>query len=277
MHSGEEYDDIKELYYDICQLDVMSGIEIDKAKKEFIINNCKELDILRQKYDECVREYEKDENGEMKKAKKRVPHFFSHISKQKGFYNPDKKHYCKYHTTMDYLQTIVNSFKIKNPYKKTRLPFVSILDSSLFRTSSVNQKQILNIYNVLKKFMLDRKNIYSSDSYTNEEKREIAIKLKEDLIADVDSEIIGFSTMYRLLSSLEDKENSQIKNLLLEILFLCGNESFNKAILKSTSEVKQLYEDGNDINIFGIDFGISNIKVNISKDSIEKSDDFAIF
>ena len=56
MYHGATYDDIKELYYDICQLDVMSGIEIDKAKKEFIINNGKELDKLREKYDEFVRE-----------------------------------------------------------------------------------------------------------------------------------------------------------------------------------------------------------------------------
>ena len=34
MYHGATYNDIKELYYDICQLDVMSGIEIDKARSE---------------------------------------------------------------------------------------------------------------------------------------------------------------------------------------------------------------------------------------------------
>ena len=117
MYSGATYDDIKDLYYDICQLDVMSGIEIDKAKKEFIINNSKELDKLRAKYDEFVREYEETETGELIRGRKKTPHFFSHISKQKGYYNPEKKNYCKYHTSMDYLQTIINGFKIKNSYK----------------------------------------------------------------------------------------------------------------------------------------------------------------
>ena len=69
MYHGATYDDIKELYYDICQLDVMSGIEIDKAKKEFIINNGKELDKLREKYDEFVREYEENEEGELVRGK----------------------------------------------------------------------------------------------------------------------------------------------------------------------------------------------------------------
>ena len=50
MYHGSSYNDIKELYYDICQLDVMSGIEIDKAKKEFDVNNSKELDKMREKY-----------------------------------------------------------------------------------------------------------------------------------------------------------------------------------------------------------------------------------
>ena len=85
--------------------------------------------------------------------KKKMPHFFSHISRQKGYYNPEKKNYCKYHTSMDYLQTVVNGFKIKNPYKKKWLPFVSILDNNLFRTSGVNQKQINKIYSREKKYI----------------------------------------------------------------------------------------------------------------------------
>lgn len=262
MYHGANYDDIKELYYDICQLDVMSGIEIDKAKKEFDINNEKELNKLREKYDSYVREYEENEDGELVKGRKKMPHFFSHISKQKGYYNPDKKHYCKYHTSMDYLQTIVNGFRIKNSYKKTYLPFVSILDNSLFRASNVNQKQINKIYNLLKSFIKERKNIYSSETTTNEEKSQAVMILKERLISDIESETIGFSTLYRLLSSIEDKENAQIKNLLLEILYMCGNESFNNAILQSKKEITELEYGGNDINIFGIGFKITKKVVN---------------
>lgn len=154
MYHGAVYEEIKELYYDICQLDVMSGIEIDKAKKEFDINNAKELDKMREKYKkELSDEYNK----------KKIPHFFAHISRQKGYYNPQKKNYCKYNTSMDYLQTIVNGFKIKNPYKKDWLPFVSILDNELFRTTSINQKQINKIYSILKRYISDRKIIFGSE------------------------------------------------------------------------------------------------------------------
>ena len=158
---------------------------------------------------------------------------------------------------MDYLQTTINGFRIKNPYKKDYLPFVSVLDNSLFRTSSINQKQINKIYSILKRYINERKNIYASDSDTKEEKNEKANKLKEDLINTIELETIGFSTLYRLLSSLEDKENSQIKNLLLEILYLCGNDSFNKAIIQSQNEILQLEEAGNDIKLFNIGFKIT--------------------
>lgn len=262
MYHGSSYDDIKDLYYDICQLDVMSGIEIDKAKKEFDIDNGKELDKLRQKYDSYVMEYEKNEFGELVKGKKKVPHFFSHISKQKGYYNPDKKHYCKYHTSMDYLQTIINGFKIKNSYKKDWLPFVAILDNSKYFSTHVNQKQINKIYSILKKYINERKNIYGNDSDSKEDKNEKANILRERLIEELECETIGFSTLYRLLSSIEDKENSQIKNLLLEILYLCGNESFNKAIIDSSTEILQLEECGNDIKLFNIGYKIAKKEAN---------------
>lgn len=252
MYHGSSYNDVKELYYDICQLDIMSGIEIDKAKKEFDIDNSKELDKMREKYkEELSDEYHK----------KKMPHFFSHISRQKGYYNPEKKNYCKYHTSMDYLQTVVNGFKIKNPYKKDWLPFVAILDNSKFRTSDINQKQINKIYSLLKKYVADRKILFASDLAT-EEKRSRNSLLYESLKSDIESETIGFSTMFRLLSSIENKENSQIKNILLPMMFLCGNKSFVNNIIHSIQDIDCLEPDGNDIKLFNIDYKITKKRAN---------------
>ena len=194
MYHGAGYEDVKELYYDICQLDVMSGIEIDKAKKEFAIDNGKELDKLRRKYEPLLREYEEDENGQCVIGRKKMPLFFSHISRQKGYYDPDKKHYQKYHTTMDYLQTIVNDFKTKNPYKMERLPFSCVLNRKKFRTSSVNQKQIDKIFNLLEKYTANRKNIYASTLESKEDKSQHVMILREQLIDEINQETIGFST-----------------------------------------------------------------------------------
>ena len=162
---------------------------------------------------------------------------------------------------MDYLQTIVNGFKIKNPYKKDWLPFVAVLDNGRFRTSDVNQTQINKIYGVLKKYISDRKNIFGSELDVDDKNTKAQL-LYTNLVSDIDSEIIGFSTLFRLLSSLEDKENSQIKNTLLQILYLCGNKSFNKAIIQSSSEIEHLKIGGNDIELFNIGYKITKIVVN---------------
>lgn len=251
MYHGASYEEIKELYYDICQLDVMSGIEIDKAKKEFEINIGKELIKIRKKYaEELSDEYNK----------KKTPHFFAHISRQKGYYNPEKKNYCKYNTSLDYLQTIVNGFRIKNPYKKNWLPFASLLDNSKFYSTHVNQKQIKRISDALKKYVADRKQIYSSES-DREDMYERSQLLFQNLKSEIDSEVIGFSTLFKLLSSMEEKENSQIKNILLHILFMCGNDSFKKAIIHSSCEIEQLEKGGNDIRIFGMGYKITKKRI----------------
>lgn len=251
MYHGSTYEDIRELYYDICQLDVMSGIEIDKAKKEFDIDNGKELDKIREKYKEAL-------NGE--DNRKKMPHFFSHIARQKGYYNPEKKNYCKYHTSMDYLHTIVNGFRIRNPYKKDWLPFCALLNPEKFRTSDVNQKQISQIYEKTDQYVSERKKVFASD-LDQEDKSEKAMLLYDNLISGLNQEVIGFSTLYKLLSDLEKEEHSQIKNTLLKILFLCGNKSFCRAILHSVSEIEQLEPDGNDLELFGIGYKITKKKV----------------
>ena len=261
LYNGSTYEKEKELYFDICQLNALSGIEIDKAKKEFDVNTSKELDKLRQKYEPFLREYDENELGEAIKGKKKMPHFFAHISRQKGYYNPQKKNYCKYHTSMDYLQTIINGFRVKNPYKKNYLPFSAILNGENFRSSNVNQKQINKIYSLIKRYISDRNNIFGSD--IDSKKKHIRIQiLYDELVSNINGEIIGVSTMYRLLSSVELKENSKIKNILLQILFTCGNKSFKENIIKTSSLVDELSIGGDDMFLFGIGYKITKKRLN---------------
>ena len=52
IHKGESEEKIKEIYGDVCKLAVLSGLEIDKAKRAYdIVNVGKELIALRKKYD----------------------------------------------------------------------------------------------------------------------------------------------------------------------------------------------------------------------------------
>ena len=252
MYHGTAYDDVKDIYYDICMLDVLSGVEIDKAKKEFDINSVKEINKIRDKYKDIL----SDEYN-----KKKLPHFFAHISKQKGYYNPEKKSYCKYNTSMDYLQTIVNGFRVSKSYNKFYLPFAAILDNTLFKTSNINQKQINKIYSILLKYMSDKGKIVDSNTDIPDKIKKAEI-LYNDLMSDIGTERIGFSTLFRLLSSIENKENIKIKKILMEILFTCCNESFNKAIIASSTEIEELTEGGEELKIFGIGYKIAKKRIN---------------
>ena len=78
LNHGASYEDVKELYYDLCQLDVMSGLEIDMAKKEFDISNTLELNEIKRKW------MRRDDEGRMIK-----PYFFAHVAKTKGYYDAD--------------------------------------------------------------------------------------------------------------------------------------------------------------------------------------------
>lgn len=241
MYHGATYEDIKYIYYDICQLSVMSNIEIDKAKKEFDVDNIKELDCIRKKY-----------AAELKRDNKKVlPHFFAHISRQKGYYNSEKKAYIKYHTTMDYVQTIVNSFRIKTPYKKKWLPFTAMIDGERYRRDKVNYNQVENIIEKIQTYLNDSKYIYGFVNITKPEKARRVQLMYDYLVSDINSQVIGYSTMYHLLTTVETRENLPIKNTLMSVLYTCGNKSFNNLVIKSAKTVYELEESGDDIYMFG--------------------------
>lgn len=137
INKGASINDVMELYCDISQLDVMSNLEIDSAKRENPANNTRELQLLKKKYD--VRD---------KKNRHVRPLFFKYIDGYKGYrddyhvyieqddefqklFKTDKykeaqeikKHsennivvergrmsYIKHETSMDYLQKCINKF-----------------------------------------------------------------------------------------------------------------------------------------------------------------------
>lgn len=115
-----------ELYCDIAQLDVMSTIEIDMAKKEFSFSNMDELRRLKEK-----RIQVNEESGLVIK-----PYFFKFLSKQKG-YKTDTKYYKKYKTSMDYLHEIIDSHRYRGYKKQTPLPLTAIISCDGYESKRV--------------------------------------------------------------------------------------------------------------------------------------------
>ena len=172
---------------------------------------------------------------------------------------------------MDYLQTVVNSFKLKNRLQKDYLPFSVILDNTHFAKWGVNKEQIKRIHDEIMKYKQLVKQLFY-DSYDKQSRYEIYQIYKTRLINTINQERIGYSTMFELLNSLEYKENMPIKNILLEILCFTNNDSFRKAIIQSISPISFLEMDNNIINNNYTLFGIKFKKLQKSAKFFEKTE-----
>lgn len=242
----EQYDMIKDIYYDVCQLDVLSNIEIDKAKKEYTINSAKEINKLRNKYSQILTASD---------GRKIMPAFLGFIADTKNYRNDAKKDYKIYDTSMDYLYEAVKNVRAKKSNGSNFTSFSYLFKPKDFEDSKVNKVQLKKIIEMATNTTNYIKSI-NKDYYDNWELRFFLInKAREDYLFELNKLNINQYTMYRLLQRLEKDENSNIKNFLFYMLFNYKNttliqilEGFNK---------KQYYiepDDDGDINIYGINF-----------------------
>lgn len=247
LNDGADISDVQDIYIDICKLSIMSGIEIDKAKKEFIIDNGYELKQIRNKY-KIVQE----------DGKQIKPNFFAHIAKRKGYYNPSKRAYVKHDTSMDYLQTSVNKFRASRGNKKNELvfaPFSNILNMELYNKSATNYRQVSEIFETIDNSQAAISSIYDSEFLNSSEKYSTANALRQDCIEYIGKIKMNESTMITLLRAIEKPEHAKHRRLLFYTLFGYPSTSFYSVLLQSKTPIEQLYEDedGN-IEIYGIKF-----------------------
>ncbi len=115
IHHGAPVGKILEIYNDVCKLAVLSGLEIDKAKRSYDnVNVGKELSVLRKKYN------------------RPVPMFFKEIDER------DKENeYEFYDTAMDYIYQAVKKFNFQKG-KKKRVNYTPISWTIIDKTASDN-------------------------------------------------------------------------------------------------------------------------------------------
>ena len=225
LNNGASWENVKSIYYDACQLNVMSGIEIDMAKKEFDIDNEKELQEIRKRW---IRR-----NPEDGRAIK--PYFFGHVDKTKGFYNEQKKKYMKHDTSMDYLREIVENYKF---YMSADKELSYILNSDLYNHNQTNWSNIPRIVYNIEHFK--RTSFYIWNGYAEMSNRyELYLESENKLIDLLNSLTIGTATLYALVRRLEKEDLSEF---VLRILFNIGNETAFNLLKEATSKVPMLEE-----------------------------------
>lgn len=257
LSKGFTFEDNEELYWDICKLDVLSGVEIDKAKKEFTIDSGKEIDTLKRKY-------RLQEEGQTIK-----PMFFKMITTENGYDLPADTKYKYFETPMDYLQKIITmaNYRQSRLTNKNIIPLMDIIKKPVSKrgTYSVIRDKIIEMIKSYKVRITE-----SYIGYDDKDKngkllaREIAAQLKHDCELAISKMSSHEYLMYLVLKEVEKKENRSIKNLMFEIMFGKPNELFMKMIENSRENIYTLVEDtSGDENYYDFSFKrVSSSEIN---------------
>lgn len=235
LKKGKTLKENEELYWDVCKLDVLSGIEIDKAKKEFAIDSGKELNHLRKKY-----RIEED-NKTVK------PMFFKMITTENGYKLSPKTTYRYFETPMDYLRKIVASAN----YRQARLsnidtiPLMDIVKKPETKCGYYSTVRD-NIIDEIKRCKKRINEVYigyeERDKQGKQITREVAAQIKQECINIIDKMSLHEYLMYLVLKEIDKKENRAIKKLLFEVVFGKPDGTFMRMIENSKETIYTLVE-----------------------------------
>lgn len=243
VNSDTPIENTHELYCDICKLSVLSGIEIDKAKREFVIDSGKEIKKLKEKYKIIC-------------DKKTVkPMFFKRITINNGYTISQNTKYKYFKTTMDYFQKAISSY-IRSYNRGQSLefePFFSMIRRPRMNPASINQGYYYEQKNfILQNARIAKKKIsslyceYESSTKAERESiRERAAEIKEDFIKLTERKTASEATMFLLLQDIEKSSNKDIARFLFEILFKTPNRRFFAMIENSRETLNELTECNN--------------------------------
>lgn len=246
LNRGESMEDCEELYNDICKLAVLSGIEIDKAKKEYIINSFNEISWLKSKYKI------EDDNRQVK------PMFFKMITLENGYELSDGTRYRYFDTPMDYLQKIISStnFRQARQYKATIVPFMDIVRKpEMAVRSGYNCIQRDKIISIIRKAKDDIRKMYIDYDTKKKDEKELiwnqVAERRQECIDAIDKMSECEYTMYLTLKELDNKDTKDVYRFIFEVLFGKPNESFFRMIEASKEPLYTLEEaEDGDITLY---------------------------
>ena len=256
IHDGQSFEQNSDLYSDICKLSVLSGIEIDKAKKEFSIDSMKELKFLKEKWKW------KGRDDKSKAPMIIKPMFFKMITKENGYELNPKHRYKYFHTSMDYLQKIINRYVYNNrkEVKETYLPFCSIIKT--VERVEFNGKYYKTFNRIIDEIRLSNKKIkeaYCRLSSCDKHEHKCVFKdideMKSACKNYISSLRIGRRVAYLLVKAFENKDYSDVHRLIFQTVFQKSDDVFIDLINENNTNISKLTEcDDGDITLYDFKF-----------------------
>ncbi|MFG6378251.1 MAG: hypothetical protein K1W19_08060 [Lachnospiraceae bacterium] len=240
----DSYAAIKEIYHDICILNVLSCIEIDKAKKEFDISSSREIKEIKEKW--ARRTFDK---------KVIKPAFLGFIAQTKGYRNPLKKKYNYHKTSMDYLLKEINHYRSGKTEADNFAKLSECFQFSGFHAHSVNWKQTNKIVKLCETATSAINAVWSKDYYTTEEKYILTQRYKDDLVFGIQKMKINQHTLFILITYVDMEKYSRISKLLFFVLFNYKNEIIIDMMTNMAHPASYIQEyDNGEIDLYGIKF-----------------------
>ena len=178
LHKGAEEEEILSVYEDICKLAVLSGLEIDKAKRSFEnISVSKELTMSRKKY------------------QRPSPNFFAEIDESRS------KQHAFYHTAMDDLYALVNKVHFRKGREQYGYycPISSSLAYNMASGNATEYRHKDKIVQIIDESKAAINRLYLSIRTADEQEREVLYEQITDIKAERDRQVAKWLTNENVL------------------------------------------------------------------------------
>ena len=237
-------EELLELYKDICQLDILSCIEIDRCKKISPVNARKELDKIRNKH------YLKKGTISRNKIKKEVgirPYFFKYLDGGKDY------KFKRFECGMDYLEKVLDNDIEKKEYEGN-IPIVNLLVRC--EENDTYRMTIKRLKDKVKNMRTEQQKIWSGD-YSDKFLR--CVDLYKDTLESISNIEVNDKLVYaifnRIHKSNSDEKYSEYKSIgksILQLLYDSNKNEFLKSIkVKQNKTLLKENLEGN-IDLYGI-------------------------
>lgn len=179
IHHGAPIEKILDIYNDVCKLAVLSGLEIDKAKRAYDnVNVGKELSALRKKYN------------------RPAPIFFKEID-EKGKENE----YAFYDTAMDYIYQAVRKFNFLNGKRKkiNYMPISWVVGENATSDNATDYRHRDKIIEICEEYRTRIDRLYMELRIADDQEREVLYDRITEEKADRDRQVSKLLTSENVL------------------------------------------------------------------------------
>ncbi len=208
---GASINEIEPIYFDICKLAVLSGMEIDKAKRMYAVDTDKVLRTLRRYKDE----FRKANGG-------KLPNFFLYITGHEDQITSGNQ--ANLDTAMSYIYRFVENFAPReHAFPKVKLSDLFLLDTDDGDSNDSHRKK--NIINAVKAAADDLRYYRIKEQRATDEEKLILLEKKNEIFSDclkvVTRNVANDHVLYLLLKEIDeggDENVSSAKSLLFACL-----------------------------------------------------------